>query len=181
MAEFSQLTTEPVQYGLGQRGSSLTQEQIINSQKTFYACIAIYCAVTFFIKESICVQYYRIFPQKIIPVAVQVSDALHLHLVGLVDLRWIISMSSDSCGVGTMDPWRSMSGQLGAFVSYPIRPRDGRNCQNITLISTRFSNAAVNILTDIAVAVLPLPFLGQLQLNHKSKIALMIVFALGGA
>ena len=64
MAEFSQLTSELVQYGLGQRGSSLTQEQIINSQKTFYACIAIYCAVTFFIKESICVQYYRIFPQK---------------------------------------------------------------------------------------------------------------------
>lgn len=62
-----------------------------------------------------------------------------------------------------------------------MRPGDGGNCQNITLISTRFSNAAVNILTDIAVAVLPLPFLGQLQLNHKSKIALMIVFALGGA
>lgn len=49
------------------------------------------------------------------------------------------------------------------------------------LTISRFSNAAVNILTDIAVAVLPLPFLNQLQLNNKSKIALMIVFALGGA
>jgi hypothetical protein len=39
----------------------------------------------------------------------------------------------------------------------------------------------MNILTDIAVAVLPLPFLRQLQLNKRSKIALMLVFALGGA
>ena len=49
------------------------------------------------------------------------------------------------------------------------------------LTITRFSNAAINILTDIAVAVLPLPFLNQLELNKKSKIALMVVFALGGA
>ena len=44
----------------------------------------------------------------------------------------------------------------------------------------RFANAGVNILTDILVATLPLPFLNHLQLPNRQRIALMIVFALGG-
>ena len=60
----TRLTTVLVQYGLGQRVSSLPGQQSIQPQKTFYACIAIYCGATLFIKESICVQYYRVFPQK---------------------------------------------------------------------------------------------------------------------
>jgi hypothetical protein len=48
------------------------------------------------------------------------------------------------------------------------------------LIQPRFANAGVNIMTDIAVATLPLPFLNQLQLPNRQRYALMIVFALGG-
>jgi hypothetical protein len=44
----------------------------------------------------------------------------------------------------------------------------------------RFTNAGVNIVTDILVAILPLPFLNQLQLPKRQRIALMVVFALGG-
>jgi len=44
----------------------------------------------------------------------------------------------------------------------------------------RFSNAALNILTDILITGLPLPFLSALQLPRRQRIALMTVFALGG-
>lgn len=41
-------------------------------------------------------------------------------------------------------------------------------------------NAAMNIATDIAILVLPIPALSALQLPKKQKIGLMMVLALGG-
>lgn len=43
-----------------------------------------------------------------------------------------------------------------------------------------FANAAINIVTDIAVFLLPMPALKQLQLPARQKYGLMGVFALGG-
>ena len=43
-----------------------------------------------------------------------------------------------------------------------------------------FSNAGINIVTDIATAALPLPMLKQLNMQRRPKIALMVVFVLGG-
>lgn len=43
-----------------------------------------------------------------------------------------------------------------------------------------FSNAAMHILTDLVILVLPMPVLNSLQLPKRQKIALMGVFALGG-
>ncbi len=41
-------------------------------------------------------------------------------------------------------------------------------------------NAGINIVSDIAVAALPLPMLKQLRIQRRPKIALMVVFGLGG-
>lgn len=38
----------------------------------------------------------------------------------------------------------------------------------------------MNIATDIAIGLLPLPVLKQLQLPKRQRIALMVVFGLGG-
>lgn len=43
----------------------------------------------------------------------------------------------------------------------------------------RFANAAINILTDIATAILPLPLLCHLNIPKSQKVGLMVVFALG--
>lgn len=43
----------------------------------------------------------------------------------------------------------------------------------------RFSNTVLNIVTDIATTVLPLPVLRTLQLPKRQKILLMLVFGLG--
>ena len=44
----------------------------------------------------------------------------------------------------------------------------------------RFSHAGCNIITDMAIAILPLPMLKQLQIPRGQKTVLMAVFALGG-
>lgn len=50
----------------------------------------------------------------------------------------------------------------------------------LQLTAARFANAGVNILTDIATAVLPLRYLRQLNVPRRQRVALMIVFGLGG-
>jgi hypothetical protein len=46
--------------------------------------------------------------------------------------------------------------------------------------STTYFNAAFHILTDLMIAVVPIPLLKGLQINQKKKIGLVIVFAVGG-
>lgn len=43
-----------------------------------------------------------------------------------------------------------------------------------------FFNASMNILTDLALLIMPMPLLSQLQLPRMQKIALVGVFAIGG-
>ncbi len=46
--------------------------------------------------------------------------------------------------------------------------------------ASRFANAGMNIASDIAVGLLPMRVLRELDLPKRHKIALMIVFGLGG-
>ncbi len=43
-----------------------------------------------------------------------------------------------------------------------------------------FSNAALNIVTDLMVFAFPMPLLKALQLPRNQKIGIMIIFAAGG-
>lgn len=43
-----------------------------------------------------------------------------------------------------------------------------------------FSNASLNIVTDLVVLICPMPALKSLQLPKRQKIGVMMVFALGG-
>jgi hypothetical protein len=54
----------------------------------------------------------------------------------------------------------------------------GGRCFNLT--AYWFSWAAINIVTDVAIFTLPIPSISSLQLPRKQKIALMVVFAIGG-
>lgn len=44
----------------------------------------------------------------------------------------------------------------------------------------RFVNAGLNIFTDVAIAILPLPVIKSLNLPKRPKLALMFIFCLGG-
>ncbi|KXL48063.1 MAG: hypothetical protein FE78DRAFT_181591 [Acidomyces sp. 'richmondensis'] len=52
------------------------------------------------------------------------------------------------------------------------------HCMNRT--GLWFSNAAFNILTDVAIGVFPLPIVRALNVPKRTKLALMIVLGLGG-
>jgi hypothetical protein len=43
-----------------------------------------------------------------------------------------------------------------------------------------FFNAAMNILTDLCVLVLPIPVLSHLRLPRRQKIGVIFIFATGG-
>lgn len=42
-----------------------------------------------------------------------------------------------------------------------------------------FSNAALNIVTDVFIYAVPIPLIRRLQIAKKQKIALIFLFALG--
>lgn len=42
-----------------------------------------------------------------------------------------------------------------------------------------FSDGIINIVIDLAMIILPIPMVWQLQMSQKRKIALTVVFALG--
>ena len=45
---------------------------------------------------------------------------------------------------------------------------------------SQFFNASMNIATDVAIAILPLPLIKSLNLPKRSRVALIMVFSLGG-
>lgn len=70
---------------------------------------------------------------------------------------------------------------MGRLVSIPLHSPTSHTLKTFNPpLPSRFANAGVNIITDVLVASLPLPFLNQLQLPKRQRIALMVVFALGG-
>lgn len=54
----------------------------------------------------------------------------------------------------------------------------GGHC--INLMAFWFSNASFNILSDIAIIILPIPVLKALNLPKKQKYGLILVFIMGG-
>lgn len=71
-----------------------------------------------------------------------------------------------------------------AFTCVPVRhfwdkdSEDDYRCVNQKALW--FSNASLNIVTDLVVLICPMPALKSLQLPKRQKIGVMIVFALGG-
>jgi hypothetical protein len=73
--------------------------------------------------------------------------------------------------------------ELGSiFACVPVRAfwtkEAGAKC--INQYATWFTNAAINILTDIALIILPIPVIRNLNLARRQKQALIGIFAVGG-
>jgi len=50
---------------------------------------------------------------------------------------------------------------------------------SLTIGGYRYSNATVNIITDLATALIPLPVIHSLDITRRQKTILMSVFAVG--
>ncbi|KAK3067215.1 hypothetical protein LTR53_016044 [Teratosphaeriaceae sp. CCFEE 6253] len=151
-------TVLEIHYGDGRHQWTITPPELTKSLKTLYASIIIYQLALSSVKASIILQYLRIFPQRSFRLACWALMAMVFAY-----LNWTL--------------WSQV------FFCKPIKAywdptiTDGK-CFNRGVIW--FVNAGVNILTDIAVAVLPLPMLRKLNTQRRPKIALLVVFALGG-
>jgi hypothetical protein len=145
---------------MGRHISTLSLREGIESQKAFYVSIWVYNLSMSCTKFSILLQYLRIFPQH--------------------RFRRACWMMMGIVGVYTC--WTFFS---AVFACWPISyfwmqlkdPMGGR-CLN--RFAVWFANAGINIATDIAIGVLPLRLLRSLELPRRQRIALMIVFGLGG-
>ena len=61
--------------------------------------------------------------------------------------------------------------KAGSHVDYKAHCKDGERW--------RITVAAINVLTDFYITLLPLTFIGRLQINQRQKVALYALFALG--
>lgn len=115
-----------------------------------------YNASLAFTKFSILFQYLRIFPGKPFRLACYAMMAI----------------------VATYSSWAIVSGFVNCVPVAKFWNKDlPGSCLDFEAIW--FFNASMNIVTDIALLLLPMPLLSKLQLPRTQKIALMGVFAMG--
>ncbi|OCL10124.1 hypothetical protein AOQ84DRAFT_289897, partial [Glonium stellatum] len=149
---------EQVKYGMGKHIYTLSEETLLNSQKPFWASVWIYNLSLTFTKVSILLQYLRIFTIKQFSVSCWA-------LLGFVAVygTWAFFSSVFECM------------PVSYFWDKTI---ESGHCMN--QYAVWFTNAAVNIITDFAIMIFPIPVLRSLTLPLKQKRALILVFTLGG-
>ncbi|ETI25459.1 hypothetical protein G647_02232 [Cladophialophora carrionii CBS 160.54] len=144
--------------GLGRHSDTVSDKENETLSKLLYASIIVYNLGLFLVKDSILYQYLRFFVDRRYRYAAW-------FLIGFICVAGItfILVSCFSC-------------MPVAF--YWDKSIEGGHC--IDMMAFWFSFSGFNIVTDVAVWVLPMPVLWNLQLPRKQKISLVAVFALGG-
>ncbi|PVI04147.1 hypothetical protein DM02DRAFT_640189 [Periconia macrospinosa] len=144
-------------YGLGEHISQLSLPTIENSLKAFYASLIIYNLSLGLIKLSLLFQYKRIFPTKRFQIAC-----------------WIVM------GIVSAHATWAVFGSV--FACFPV-DAFWLKTKEATCLNQRamwFTNAAINIFTDLVIIILPMPVVRSLNLEKRQKQALIAIFAIGG-
>ena len=136
-----------------------THPDTVRVNKSFWASVWTYNLSLTLTKVSILVSYFRIFIQK-----------------PLRRLCWILLGFMVTFGLWTI---------IGSIlVCVPVEKSwttmdlyGSEYCMN--RYNAWFANAAVNMVIDLTLIILPMPILKGLNMPMKQKIALMLVFALG--
>ncbi|KAF2116403.1 hypothetical protein BDV96DRAFT_574059 [Lophiotrema nucula] len=145
-----------VEYGMGQHYWMLSPEDGTQSLKAFWASLIVYYLSLGLTKSSILLQYQRVFPTKNFQIAC-----------------WSIMSVVVAYTIWTV---------LGSiFACIPVRAfwtKEESRC--INQFAMWFTNAAINIGTDLAIIILPMPVVRSLNLARRQKQALIGIFAIGG-
>ncbi|THY74742.1 hypothetical protein D6C87_03260 [Aureobasidium pullulans] len=151
------LVVVEVQHGQGLAQSALSADDVQLLKKTLWKLIPTYLAGLTLTKLSILLQYMRLFKDRAIN-------------------RVIIGMLVFVAAYGT---W-SVLGAL--FICFPVKRFWDQTVDGHCMIfeAKWFSDASVNILTDLILLSLPMPYLKGLNLPRRQKAGLIAVFALGG-
>ncbi|KAK4962683.1 hypothetical protein LTR10_000310 [Elasticomyces elasticus] len=171
-----------VKYGMGQHQDTLSEQDQLLQLRPFWASIWVYNLAISCTKFSILFQYLRIVR----------TDFLSRHQLELSSPTLHPSLSFPgrkfraTCYalIGVVFVYSCWTFFSAIFACTPVeyfwkpnRPGGGK-C--LDRFAVWFANAGINIVTDIATGLLPLPVFNSLELPKRQKIALMSVFALGG-
>ncbi|KAL1594557.1 hypothetical protein SLS60_010317 [Paraconiothyrium brasiliense] len=129
----------------------------MHSLKAFYASLIVYYLSLGFTKVSILLQYQRVFTTRKFQIACWTIMA-----VVLVYAFWTVLSSIFGCK------------PIQAFWTL----KQPFECLN--QYAVWFANGAMNILTDLAIIILPMPVIRKLNLPRRQKQALIGIFAIGG-
>ncbi|KAF1911324.1 hypothetical protein BDU57DRAFT_524386 [Ampelomyces quisqualis] len=143
-------------WGMGQRLEELDPETVQMSLKAFWSSLIVYYLSLGLTKTSILLQYQRVFTTKRF-------QGVCWTLMGIVVVYTIWTVFSS------------------IFACIPVRAfwtREKASC--INQFAMWFTNAAINIITDFAIIILPIPVIRSLNLGRQQKIALISIFAVGG-
>lgn len=154
--------TSQVHYGLGKRGSQVADIDTENVMKSLWVAIWLYYLAIGFARLSIILQCMRIFPQ---------ADGRRT--------RWLVLYAMIAVNT-SLQTWGFFS---TVFFCKPIDAYwkttiSDEYCLNRKVIW--LFNSSMGMALDIAVAVLPLPWINQLRLPQSQKAMLMGVFVLAG-
>ncbi|CAI7652713.1 unnamed protein product [Penicillium glandicola] len=150
------LVAAQLHYNMGVHSALISSHVLKQQLKCLWAAIPMYNASLAFTKFSVLLQYLRIFPGKPFRLACYAMMAI----------------------VTAYSSWAIVSGFVPCVPVAKFWNRElPGNCLNFEAVW--FFNASMNIATDIALLLLPMPLLSQLQLPRTQKIALMGVFAIG--
>ncbi len=153
---FSLTISQDAAHGLGKHASAATEGSAF-----FFAVLyleeIIYMAGSSLVKLSILLFYRRIFPGHRFRQA--------LWVVAFLVIGWGISMTFASI-----------------FQCIPVRKAWNPNIPGkcINLHAYYFGQAIPNTITDGVILLLPLPPLWKLQVSRSQKLALIVIFSLGG-
>ncbi|KAL4801581.1 hypothetical protein BDV18DRAFT_148918 [Aspergillus unguis] len=143
--------------GIGMHYVDIPSDIYINQMKAFWVTIPFYNAALLCAKASILMQYFRIFPSRRMRHACWVMLAI----------------------LATYGTWAVLSAFLNCV---PVAKFWDPSVPGSCLSSTGlwFSNAGMHIATDLAILVIPIPALAKLELPKKQRVALILIFAMGG-
>ncbi|KAH7350484.1 hypothetical protein BKA66DRAFT_516356 [Pyrenochaeta sp. MPI-SDFR-AT-0127] len=143
-------------WGMGQHIADLEPTVMVKSLKAFWVSLIVYYLSLGFTKGSILLQYRRVFTTKKFQIACWTVMA-----VVICYTIWTVFSSIFACV------------PIHAFWT-----REAARC--INQFAMWFTNAAINILTDFAIIILPIPVIRSLNLGRRQKTALIAIFAVGG-
>ncbi|KAK1625603.1 hypothetical protein BDP81DRAFT_397395 [Colletotrichum phormii] len=153
---FCVVVMHQIKYGLGMPISTIAEDDLVRFFQCLWATIPTYNLALLLCKLSIVFSYLRVFK---IPTTQKICKTMLAVLA--VYGAWTVFGSIFMC-VPVQAFWGDGTGK----------------CMN--RLAFWFSNAALNILSDIIICGIPIPLIKSLQISKKQKIALIMVFAVGG-
>ncbi|KAH8150901.1 uncharacterized protein LAJ45_05083 [Morchella importuna] len=154
------LNTFQVKYGSGTHMMDLpsTPGLFVGTLKVWYIYQMLYLITLFFVKMSILAFYRRLSPAQGYHLAIKITaGAVTVFTIAMV------FVNAFECPKKPSLAWAP---------TFPM------GCNN--LVPVYYAQAGFNILSDIVILLLPLPSLLRLQVNKRKRVALILVFSIGG-